>query len=445
MGRFSCPDLGEERMQRRGFLAGSLAALTLAVTAQAQAASDEGIAAKILRHWYRLGLELVRHTATMTPPVASRALALMGIGAFEAMVPQDPKLLSLTGQLTDLTALPRAEGDLPVVLDAVLGRLVPALFQNTGPTGQHATEVMRAKMTAQAAEGRAPEAVASARASGQALAEAILAWAASDGGAVIENQGFPTTWPKPAPGAWVPTSKISLQQAPLLPNWGKNRPFALPSALPCAIASPTPYSEDPASAFHAEAMEVYETSQSLTQEQTHIARFWSDDAMLTWTPPGHWVAILMQVAEEEGLDLSATVEALARMGIGQADAFIACWEAKFRFDTIRPISYIQKVIDKAWVPLLNTPPFPEYPSGHSVQSAAGAEVLTALFGDRAFADHSPTPDGVPERSFASFRAAAAEAGISRLYGGIHFRPAIEEGAKLGACVGAFATGLRMRA
>lgn len=442
-------------MQRRSLLTGGVALAVLCLTGTAFGATRDEAAGKVLGSWYKLALELVRHTATMTPPVSSRALAILGVGAYEALVPEGRGLLTLAGQLNGLTTLPDrapAQGyDTAVVLNAVLETLVTALFHNTGPTGQHAMSVMTAKMAEQAALGVAADVVAASRSAGAGLAAALRDWAASDGGAVIENQGFPMAWkPRGTPGEWLPTSRISLQQAPLLPDWGANRPFAMPplpqaSAMPCGIADPTPYSEQAGSAFHTEALEVYDTTKALDKEQTHIARFWSDDAMLTWTPPGHWVAILMQVAAERALDLTATVEALARMGIGQADAFIACWAAKYRFDTVRPITYIQKVIDKAWVPLLNTPPFPEYPSGHSVQSAAGATVLTALFGpDYGFDDESPAPDGVPQRSFASFWAAADEAGISRLYGGIHFRPAIVEGKKLGTCVGQFAVNLKTR-
>ena len=193
-------------------------------------------------------------------------------------------------------------------------------------------------------------------------------------------------------------------------------------------------------------MEVYTTTKALTDEQKIIARFWSDDAMLSWTPPGHWIAILNQIVAEKGLDLTAHVEALARMGVAMADAFIGCWAAKYQYDLIRPVSYIKKVIDPAWEPFLNTPPFPEYPSGHSTQSAAAASVLTALFGEGySFTDQSPTPDGVPQRAFAGFWEAANEAAISRLYGGIHFRPAIENGQDQGRCIAAYAIALQTRA
>ena len=438
-------------MLRREFLSAGVALALLGGTARAQGETREAVASKVLGTWLRLALELVRHTPTYTPPVASRTLAYMGVAAFEALASGDKALLSLRGQLNGLTTLPdRAPGqgyDAAVILNAVMDVLIHDLFSNTGPTGQHAMQTLTARLAEQAAMGMAADVVAASRSYGATLAAAILEWSRTDGGAVIANMGFPATYAlNPMPGHWVPTSKIVLQQAPLLPDWGKNRPFAMPAGDTCTLPPPTAYSEDPSSAFYAEAMEVYTTSQSLTDDQKQIARFWSDDAMLSYTPPGHWVAIMAQVSREKGLDLTAQVEALARMGVAMADAFIGCWSAKFQYDLIRPISYIKKVIDPKWEPLLTTPPFPEYPSGHSTQSAAAAAVLTALFGaDYSFTDESPTPDGAPTRSFASFWAAADEAAMSRLYGGIHFMPAITNGQDQGRCIAAYAIALQTRA
>ena len=125
--------------------------------------------------------------------------------------------------------------------------------------------------------------------------------------------------------------------------------------------------------------------------------------------------------------------------------FIGCWQAKYAYDLVRPITYIRRVIDPKWEPLLNTPPFPEYPSGHSTQSGAAAAVLTAFFGDNfAFEDETGTADGRKPRNFTSFREAAEEAGISRLYGGIHFRAAIERGLAQGRCIAAYTNALRTR-
>ena len=134
-----------------------------------------------------------------------------------------------------------------------------------------------------------------------------------------------------------------------------------------------------------------------------------------------------------------------RLGVTVADAFIGCWNAKFVYDLVRPITYIRKVIDPKWDALLITPPFPEYPSGHSTQSGAAATVLTAMFGENfAFSDATHARDGMAPRDFPSFWAAAEEAGISRLYGGIHFRAAIEHGLDQGRCTGAHAVALRVR-
>lgn len=439
-------------MRRRGFLASGVALAVLSVTGgvSAGAAEREAVAQDVLSTWYRLVLELIRHTPTMTPPVASRALAYLGVGVHEALASGAVGLRTLVGQLQELGGLPdRAPGqgyDAAVVLNAVLDPLIHAFFENTGPTGQHALEVLTARLATQAATGVADDVTAASRSYGATLARAILAWSAGDGGARIDNLGFPRQWTvSDLPGHWRPTSKIALQQAPLLPQWGQNRPFALPSVQDLTMAEPIAYSEDPGSAFHAQAVEVYRAVLDLDEERAQIARFWSDDAMLSYTPPGHWTAILMQVAKEKSWSLVDQVEALARMGVAMADAFIGCWAMKYHYDYIRPVTYIQKVIDPNWQPLLTTPPFPEYPSGHSVQSGAAAALLTHLFGDTyAFFDESPAPDGVAQRSFASFDAAAEEAAISRLYGGIHFRPAIENGRGLGRQIAQHAIALVTR-
>ena len=131
------------------------------------------------------------------------------------------------------------------------------------------------------------------------------------------------------------------------------------------------------------------------------------------------------------------------MGITVDDAFIACWQSKFEYNLVRPVTYINRFIDPNWRPLLITPPFPEYPSGHSTQSGAAAAILTHLIGDNhAFTDDAQNADGLPARSFTSFNQAAEEAAISRLYGGIHSRAAIENGVAQGHHVATFAAALK---
>lgn len=401
---------------------------------------------QVLDNWYRLTLELVRHTPTYSPPVASRAFAYIGVTAWEAVASLTPGTSSLAGQLNDLAALPAApEGarDAAALLHGALSPVVMQLFANTGPTGHRALDAMNRAIGKKLA-ALEPAVLDRSMAHGQAIAAHILAWAATDGGAVIENMGFPLTYAlAKGPSHWVPTGATAQQQLPLLPAWGGNRAFAMATGNACPLPAPFDYSEDPASPFHAEAKEVYDVTRSLTEEQQLIARYWSDDPMLTSTPPGHWISILLQIAERDALPLERRADALARLGVTLADAFIGCWHTKFEFDLLRPVTYIRRVIDPKWEPLLNTPPFPEYPSGHSTQSGAAATVLTALFGDGfAFTDATHVDDGLPERSFPDFHAAAQEAAISRLYGGIHFRAAIERGVEQGVCIGAHAVALK---
>jgi hypothetical protein len=408
----------------------------------------DGRAERVLHGWYGLVLELVRHTPTYSPPVASRTFGYLGVAAFEAVAGGSAALDTLAGQLTDLEPVPaRAAGaglDDAAVLHGALAEAVRHFFANTGPAGQRAMDLVEGRLGTLATAGLDEAMAARSAAHGRAVAAHVLDWAAIDGGAVVANMGFPLDHPRgEGPAHWVPTSLIAQQQNPLLPSWGGNRAFAMPDGAACDLPPPPAYSEAPGSDFHREALEVYEVSRALDPEQAAIARFWADDPMLSPTPPGHWIAIALQVLERDAVPLEPSVDVLARLGVALADSFIACWHSKYRYDLLRPVTYIRRTIDSDWQPLLITPPFPEYPSGHSTQSGAAAEVLTAFFGeDFAFEDATHADEGLPARAYASFRAAAEEAGLSRLYGGIHFRAAIERGLEQGRCVGAHAVALR---
>lgn len=404
---------------------------------------------QVLTQWYRLVLELVRHTPTYSPPIASRAFAYIGITAWEVTASGTPGLHSLSGQLNAMPPPPaRAEGsyDEAVVVQAALTAAVRDFFGNTGPTGQRAMEAMARKQREMVVAGLARDVVVRSEAYGQAVAAHVLAWSAGDGGAVVENMGFPYEYSlQDGPAHWVPTSATRQQQAPLLPNWGNNRPLAMPGGASCPLPPPPDYSEDPASAFYAEAKEVQDVSAILTDEQKTIARFWSDDPMLSPTPPGHWISIALQILARDKAGIAPSAEILARLGIAVSDAFIGCWNSKFQYDLVRPVTYIRRVIDPAFQPLLITPPFPEYPSGHSTQSGAAAVVLTDFFGQNfAFTDATHADDGIAPRDFPSFDAAATEAALSRLYGGIHFRAAIDRGLDQGRCIGAHVSALKMK-
>lgn len=438
------------KLRRRQVLGLSIAAPLAFGLGPAFAADRQAIEREMITTWYKLVLELVRHTATQSPPVASRAFAYIGIAAHEALATGDPALVSLAGQVAALTPPPKRDAgahDESCVLHAALAASAQALFANTGPTGQRALSKLDEGLGRKAMEGIDPAVVERSIAHGKAVAAHIVAWSADDGGAVIDNMGFPRSYtPGTEPDDWVPTSLIRQQQAPLLPDWGKNRTFVMPAGNSCAIPGPPTYSEDPESDFFKAAKEVHDLGISLTDDQRLSARFWSDDPMLSSTPPGHWIAIAVELAERDAMPAGRVTGIMAVLGIAMADAFIACWESKYQFNLLRPVTYIKRHIDAKWEPLLNTPPFPEYPSGHSTVSGAAAVVLAHLLGeDFAFDDPTHEPDDLPVRSFASFWEAAEDAAMSRVYGGIHYRFSSEGGLAQGRCIAAYATKLRTRA
>lgn len=267
------------------------------------------------------------------------------------------------------------------------------------------------------------------RSYGNQVADAILAWAAQDGYADTRDLPFA---PPSGPGYWTPTDG-STDSPPLEPHWGTLRTFALASPDACAPPPPIEYSEELDSPFYLESMAVYEASRRLTRDQRLVAHFWADDPRQSGTPPGRSTAITGQLLE--GRTLADAVEAYALVGAAVGDAFISCWHQKFYYNVMRPETYIQRHIDPAWRPLIWTPPFPEYPSGHSVQSGATNAALVALFGDVPFLDRTHTARGFAPRPFESLTAAFAESGASRLYGGVHYPMGIDEGLRQGRCVG----------
>jgi hypothetical protein len=213
---------------------------------------------------------------------------------------------------------------------------------------------------------------------------------------------------------------------------------------------PPPFDLKPGSAFYKEVKEVIDTTKVLTDEQKNIARFWDDNAAAVThkghmmfankkpSPGGHWMNITAIACQKTNADIVKSAYAYAMSGITMYEAFISCWDEKYRSEYIRPVTVINESFDKNWQPLLQTPPFPEYTSGHSVVSSSVATVLTKQFGENfAFTDDYELPYIGIQRSFPSFMKASEEACMSRLYGGIHFRSAIENGKDQGRKLGAF--------
>jgi hypothetical protein len=252
---------------------------------------------------------------------------------------------------------------------------------------------------------------------------------------------------------WQPTPPAYMDG--IEPHWSKIRPFVIDSANQFVPAPPPVFSMDKDSDFYREVKEVYDISQEITakgdtSEEIAIAKFWDCNPYVSVTrghlmfatkkitPGAHWIGITKIACEKTNSDFDKTVFAYTKTSMAIADAFISCWDEKYRSNLIRPETVINQYIDENWAPVLQTPPFPEYTSGHSVVSGAAATALTSIFGDNfAFDDDTEIPYGLPVRSFTSFNQAADEAAISRMYGGIHYRAAVEVGVGQGRNLGKF--------
>ncbi|EON78550.1 hypothetical protein ADIS_0900 [Lunatimonas lonarensis] len=272
------------------------------------------------------------------------------------------------------------------------------------------------------------------------VAGQVVAYASKDGYGKLST--LRRYSPSPRPGRWYPTPPAYM--AAIDPEWRTLRTFFLTDLDGYYPAPPVPFSDKPESPFVELLNEVYSVTSQLTDEQKLIANFWDCNPFFVSysghmaigikkiSPGGHWMGITGIASQQAGLSFAETVQIHTVLALSLHDAFVSCWAEKYQSDRIRPITAINKYIDESWQPLLQTPPFPEYTSGHSVISRVSARLLTDYFGDNfEFTDTSEVYFGLPERDFTSFLQAADEAAISRLYGGIHFRDAIEEGVRQG--------------
>ena len=422
----------------------------------------------------------------ISPPVAARVLAYGAVALYEGIAAGSPGLRSLAGQLNGLDSLPHPARDLrydPVLVALAAERAaLDSLFVEGLPATRAALASLSDSLEAARLVQGIPDAVRlHSRDLGRRIGIAILAWAARDGFAETRTRPY---HPPVGPRFWVNDSRVNEYTAQNLsavsdfvaldnpaatlrpgaaseralavtrpkaatirslkavnptgatePWWGTLRPFALRTADECPIPPPAPWSTSRASAFYAAAQEVHDVGRALTEEQRRTVLFWADNAGQSGTPVGHWTSIASQLVAQRKLSAEQAAEMFVLVSLAQADAFIAIWYEKYQLTSIRPVTYIRRYIDSTWTPAIITPPFPEFPSGHSGQSAAAAAVLTALLGPVAFEDSTNLGLGHAVRRYASFQAAADEAAMSRLYGGIHFRMANENAKVLGRCIG----------
>lgn len=375
-----------------------------------------------------------------TPPVASRIYANTSLALYEAIRFQQPGSVSITAKLKGYDAMPIPEDGKQYDFSIAA---IQSFFETAKKVTFSPTEITtyQDSMIAVYADGLDEEVVKQSIAFGQQVADVIGKRLAND--YYKETRGFDRFEVKTDDDArWVPT--LPDYADGLEPHWEKMMTMALDS-FNQVQADPFPaYSIDKNSFYYKELQEVYDLSKNRTDEQTEIALFWDDNPFVSqhkghvmfqdkkMTPPGHWMAITQKAGKMKGLDAVGAAKSYAYTSIGMYDAFISCWYVKYSTVRVRPQTAIQRLIEPNWVSFIQSPPFPEYTSGHSTVSSAAAEMLTHVFGDGlAFTDSSELEYNLPVRSFKSFRDAALEASISRVYGGIHYRSGCDNGNKQG--------------
>jgi hypothetical protein len=401
-----------DRLRRR-WLTGACGALALAVAVPAHAGT--------VLDWNAIVLDVIR-LMRLAPPMASRELAIVDTATYDAVCAADGLLCrpyhydgpAVTGASPEVAAAAAAY--------RVLARLEPGIASRSPALAARIQALYRRD----AGDARMPS-IAAGIALGEQRADDILALRARDG----FNVSPAPYYGSPKPGAWRPTPP---DLAPgLLPQWATLPPWTMRSPSQFRPAGPPPMR----SANWAGSVNMTEALGSAngvvrSAERTQIALFWADDDG-TETPPGHWIDIAIGIAAQKHLSIVDEARLMALVSTAEADAAIVAWDAKYTYNAWRPITAIDSAADSgnaevtpdaSWKPLLATPPFPEYVSGHSTFSAAAATILGRFFGSDA-ADFTVRTDAARlrgvTRHFTSFSAAAEDAGMSRIYGGIHFR------------------------
>ena len=380
------------------------------------------------------------------PMIASRNYVYANIAAYEVMVLGDSRFQSLAGQIKHLPKFPGIDTAGADLNYSALLAFCKAGEAVTFPEGSMQNYVDQLDSMASAAHMSSTMKKAS-RKIADSVANHILRWSKKDN--YLQLRTAPKFTVIDEEGRWVPTPPMYAQA--IEPHWMEIRTMVMDSASQFRPTPPPAYDiKNKNSEYYRYLTEVKTVGDSLTDEQKHIAEFWDDNpfkmnvvghvnfATKKFSPPGHWMNIVGISSQKANADFSTTIAAYTQTAIALYDAFISCWEEKFRSNCVRPETVINKYIASDWQPFIQTPPFPSHTSGHATISAAAAEVMTNWFGGNlSFTDTSSLEFGIKSREIKSFRLAAKEAAMSRLYGGIHFRFDNEHGTEAGTRLGEF--------
>ncbi|HEY4964850.1 MAG TPA: vanadium-dependent haloperoxidase, partial [Puia sp.] len=389
--------------------------------------------ADVIDKWMTLEIRIYTVATGFGNGGFARPFAYSGISAYESI---NPGLLSWKRKYNGLTGLPETEPfkkyNWPASVNAALAEYNRSIFTkaNLNATDLAAIDSLENAISS-GFSGEKPDVISRSVNFGKSTADAIFTWGQTDG--FVQNNALPYTWPTGL-GLWIPTPTAFA--IPVGPFWDNDRPIIAGSGDNAEPAPPTPYSEDPGSAFYKQANDVYQASKVLTSDQKNQALYWRDVGPGV-TTPGHWMSILQQVIRQTHSHLDQAAMAYALVGISLNDAVISAWDVKYKYNLIRPVTYIRQVIgDATWLPTFSTPAHPEYASAHAVISSSASEAMTAAFGNiGTFTDHTYDYLGYPARTFNTFRDIGIDAGNSRFYGGIHYQPTINSGLIQGRKVG----------
>ena len=379
-----------------------------------------------------------------TPPVASRIYVYSSIAAYEAIRHAQKDAPSIAAKLNGFDKMP--EPDVNKKYDFDLAASVAffkvarnvKVFSVDSLTNYENSVHENFKQHLDEATYKASVAF------GDAIASVVLKRAKTDG--YDASRGKSKFLGSNEPGKWRPTPPDYSDGVEWC--WNTMKTMVLDSATQFKPSLPPAYNVTPGSTFYTMVKEVYDINKNLTDEQKLIAKYWDDNPFVIEhsghmmfgnkkiTPGGHWMGIAAQIIKQEKADHVKAAQTFALTSIALYDGFISCWDEKYRSNYVRPVTVIKDKIDKDWMPFLQTPPFPEYTSGHSTITASAATVLTKLYRDNlAFEDSSDYKYIGLKRKFKSLDEAAAECSMSRVYGGIHYVISVNTGAEMGKQVG----------
>jgi hypothetical protein len=378
-----------------------------------------------------------------TPPVASRIYVYSSIAAYEAIRHLDGSP-SISEKLNGFDKMPLP--DTTKKYDYTLAAS-EAFFKVARNVKVFSVDSLKAyeKSIYDHYKANLDEATYNASlAFGDTIAAVVLKRAKTDG--YFISRGKKKYLGSNTPGQWRPTPPDYLDGVEWC--WNTMKPMVLDSASQFAPARPPKYDTKPGTPFYTLVKEVYDINKNLTPEQKLIAKYWDDNPFVIEhsghmafgtkkiTPGGHWMGIAAQIIKQEKASPVKAAQTFALTSIALFDGFISCWDEKYRSSYVRPVTVIKEILDKDWMPLLQTPPFPEYTSGHSTITASAATVLTKLYRDNlVFEDSSDYRYIGLKRKFTSLSAAAEECSMSRVYGGIHYTISVNTGAEMGKQVG----------